>query len=101
MSEERTLRDALERAQARTAQLERLLAEESEDRQTLSGELIALRQALEDAERKLLRGPGEMRELVRLNAQLHAQQLHISNLIFERDRLMEKVAALAASEKKR
>lgn len=95
MSEERALRDALERAQARTKTLERLLAEESEDREALADELLALRQALDDAEQKLLPVPGEARALVRLNAQVHAQQLQLSNLVLERDKLAEKLAYLS------
>jgi predicted RNase H-like nuclease (RuvC/YqgF family) len=80
MSDDRELRDALERAQARTRLLERLLAEECEDREALADQMLALRQALDDAEQRVLPAPGEMREVVRLKAQLHAQQLTISHL---------------------
>ena len=94
MSDDRELRDALEKAQSRTKTLERLLAEESEDREALTLELLTLREELEEAERKLLPAPGESRELVRLHAQLNAQQLQVTNLTLERDRLLEKVAQL-------
>lgn len=94
MSEDRELRDALERSQARVKQLERLLAEESEDRETLVLEIAALEEALADAERRLLPPPGEKRELVRLNAQVHALQLQIANLMMERDKLLVRVAEL-------
>ena len=99
MSDDRTLRDALEHSQARTKTLERLLAEESEDRQALTDEILTLREALEEAEGKLLPAPGESRELVRLHAQLNAQQLQLTNLTLERDHLLERLILL--TKKKR
>lgn len=94
MSDDRELRDALEKSQARVKLLERLVAEESEDRQALAHEMAALQEALADAERRLLSPPGEKRELVRLNAQVHAQQLQFTNLMTERDKLLQRVAEL-------
>lgn len=95
MSDDRSLRDALEKAQARTRQLE----QESEDREALRAELVEVRQALDDALRRLLPAPGESRELVRLHAQVHAQQLQLNNLVTERDKLLARVAELAAKKK--
>lgn len=99
MTDDRAIRDALERAQARIKTLERLLAEECEDREALSDDLLSLRQALDDAEQRLSPAPpGEMRELVRLHAQVHALQLALSNVTTERDKLRD---ALSAQQKKR
>ncbi len=75
-------------------QLERLLGEESEDRESWAQEVLALEDALADAERRLLAPPGDQRELVRLNAQVHAQQLQVTNLMAERDKLLLRVAEL-------
>ncbi|MDP1827893.1 MAG: hypothetical protein Q8L48_31760 [Archangium sp.] len=100
MSDDRTLRDALEKAQARTRKLEQLLSEESEDRELLQAELLEVRQELEAAMQKLIPPPGESRELVRLHAQVHAQQLQLNNLATERDKLRARVAELEAAKKK-
>jgi ribosomal protein S20 len=94
VSEERELRDALEKSQARTKELEQLLSEESEDRELLLERLQEVRAALAEAERKQLLPPGEERELVRLHAQLNAQQLQLTNLQAERDKLVKQVAIL-------
>ena len=94
VSDERQLRDALEKSQARTKHLEQLLSEESEDREALTEQLMELREALAQAEQKLFPPPGEARELVRLHAQLNAQQLHLTNLQAERDRLLKQLAIL-------
>ena len=94
MSQERELRDALEKAQARAKKLEQLIAEESEDREALAVELREVREALDDARQKLVPLPGESRELVRLHAQVNAQQLQLSNLQLERDRLLKQLAML-------
>ncbi len=94
MSDDRQLRDALEKAQGRIKTLERLLAEESEDREALADDFLVLRQALDDAEQKLLPAPGEQRELVRLHAQLQAQKLQLTNLTAERDKLQQQLAQL-------
>lgn len=94
VSQERELRDALEKAQARAKKLEQLIAEESEDREALAVELREVREALDDARQKLVPLPGESRELVRLHAQVNAQQLQLSNLQLERDRLLKQLAML-------
>lgn len=101
MSDDRSLRDALEKAQARVRQLEQLLAEESEDREALQDELLQMRQELDAALQKLMPPPGESRELVRLNAQVHAQQLQLNNLVTERDKLRARVAELEGPKKKK
>jgi len=96
-SDERQLRAALEQAQGRVKALERLLAEESEDREALGDEVLTLRQALDDAEQRLLglpQPPGVSREFVRLQAQVHAQQLQLTNLKAEREKLLARVAEL-------
>ncbi len=87
MSDERALRDALELAHAKAKKLERLLEEEAKDRE-------ALRRALDEAQRKLFPKPGEMSELLHLKAQLQAQQLQLSSLTAERDRLLEELVEL-------
>ena len=94
VSQERELRDALEKAQARAKKLEQLIAEESEDREALAVKLREVREALDDARQKLVPLPGESRELVRLHAQVNAQQLQLSNLQLERDRLLKQLAML-------
>ena len=56
-----------------------------------------LREALDDAAQRLLGTPpppGLSRELVRLQAQVHAQQLQLANLKAERDKLLSRVVEL-------
>lgn len=98
MSDDRSLRDALERAQGRIKTLERLLAEESEDREALADDFLVLQQALDDAEQRLLPPPGEQRELVRLHAQVQAQKLQLTNLTAERDKLQQQLAQLTKNK---
>ena len=96
-ADERLLREALEQAQARVKALERLLAEEAEDREALGDEVLTLRQALDDAEQKLVGTPpppGLSRELVRLQAQVHALQLQLTNSNAEREKLLARIAEL-------
>ena len=81
MSEDRLLRDALEEAQARAQTLKA-------QRDVLEEELLLVREKLP------LAAPGENRELVRLHAQVHAQQLQLTNLQAERDRLLAQLAEL-------
>ena len=95
MSDDRALRDALEQAQARAKELETQLAFEMAEREALEEDLQAVRDALVEAERVPLPAPGSTHELLRLKAQVHAQQLQLSQLQAERDRLSQELAVLA------
>jgi nucleotide-binding universal stress UspA family protein len=95
MSDDRALRDALEQAQAWAKSLADQLADERAERESLEDELLTVREALEQAEKVPLPPPGSNHELLRLKAQVHAQQLQLTQLQAERDRLSQELAVLA------